>query len=317
MVLSKLHSLRVQGNKAAHGEEVAAQQSRWILQETYDVSKWLVLTYDGVDVASLPKFQEPAPPSTRDPAELKREKKAILERLSKQEAQLEKLLKELAAERKKVKEAEATAEELQAALEAGQQSANVLQFDEATTRQRLIDSELVSAGWDVGAKGKSTAEVGQEIKVVYVGDDEGEGRADYVLYRKHDGRALAVVEAKKTSVDPEVGREQARKYANALAATQNGHRPIIFCTNGYEITIWNDANDEPPRQVFGFYSKDSLEYLLVQNKDKKPADQIEVNTTITGRMYQIEAIKRITERFAALGTARHWSYKRPVQERRA
>ncbi|MFN3152900.1 DEAD/DEAH box helicase family protein [Bremerella sp.] len=299
VVVSKLHSLRVQGNKAAHGETVGTQQSRWILHEAFDISKWLVLTYSGANVASLPTFQEPEPPSTRDPAELRREKKAILERLAKQEAQTDKLLQELEAERKKLKKAEATAEELQAIITAGQQSANTLEFNEATTRQRLIDSELVSAGWNVGANGASNDEVGQEIKVAYVGDNAGEGRADYVLYRRQDGRALAVIEAKKTSVDPEVGREQARKYAEGIAATQGGHRPIIFCTNGFEITIWNDANDEPPRQVFGFYSKDSLEYLLIQNQERWPAEKIVVDTDITNRMYQIEAIKRTTERFAA------------------
>lgn len=274
VVLSKLHSLRVQGNKAAHGEEVGTPQSRWILQEAYDISKWIVLTYGDVKVGALPAYHEPEPPSTRDPAELRREKKAILERLAKQEAQTEQLLKELDAERKKARTAEATTEELQAAIAAGRKSAQTLQFNEETTRHRLIDSELVSAGWNVGPNGSSTDEVGQEIDVVYVGDHSGKGRADYVLYRVQDGRALAVIEAKKTSVDPEVGREQARMYADAIAATQGGHRPIIFCTNGYEITLWNDANDEPPRQVFGFYSKDSLEYLLVQNRERRPPDQI-------------------------------------------
>ena len=299
VVLSKLHSLRVQGNKAAHGEEVGTPQSRWILQEAYDISKWIVLTYSDVAVGALPAYHEPEPPSTRDPAELRREKKAILERLAKQEAQTEQLLKELDAERKKARTAEATTEELQAAIAAGRRSVQTLQFNEETTRQRLIDSELVSAGWNVGPNGTPTDEVGQEIDVVYVGDHSGKGRADYVLYRVQDGRALAVIEAKKTSADPEVGREQARMYANAIAATQGGHRPIIFCTNGYEITLWNDANDEPPRQVFGFYSKDSLEYLLVQNRERRPPDQIKVNTGITNRMYQIESIKRVTERFAA------------------
>ena len=299
VVLSKLHSLRVQGNKAAHGEEVGTPQSRWILQEAYDISKWIVLTYGDAVVGALPAYREPEPPSTRDPAELRREKKAILERLAKQETQTEQLLKELDAERKKARTAEATTEELQAAIAAGRRSVQTLQFNEETTRHRLIDSELVSAGWNVGPNGLTTDEVGQEIDVVYVGDHSGKGRADYVLYRVQDGRALAVIEAKKTSVDPEVGREQARMYADAIAATQGGHRPIIFCTNGYEITLWNEANDEPPRQVFGFYSKDSLEYLLVQNRERRPPDQIKVNTGITNRMYQIESIKRVTERFAA------------------
>lgn len=299
VVASKLHALRMHGNKAAHGEQVGAGDSRWLLKEAFDLSKWLVLTYNGADVAALPTFQEPPPPSTADPEKLRREKKTILERLAKQEAQTDKLLSELEAARAKAKTAEATAEELKKAAAVGQKSANALKFDEATTRARLIDSLLVSAGWNVGPNGESNEDVGQEVLVKHQPTDSTEGYADYVLYRKEDGKALAVVEAKKTSVDPEVGRQQAKLYADGIAKEQDGFRPIIFCTNGYEITIWNDANDEPPRQVFGFYSKDSLEYLLVQNTDRKPADQIMVNTEITNRMYQIEAIKRITERFAA------------------
>jgi type I restriction enzyme R subunit len=299
VVVTKLHSLRVHGNKAAHGEEVRTRESRWLLQEAYDLAKWLVLTYDTADAQKLPQYNEPAPPSTRDPAELLREKKAILERLASQEAQTEKLLKELEAERKKTKQAEATADELRSAAAAGLKSANALHFDEATTRIRLIESQLVSAGWDVGANGKSTDEVGQEVVVKHQPTNTTEGRADYALYRKQDGKILAVVEAKKTSVDPEVGREQAKRYAEGIAKEQGGLRPIIFCTNGFETTIWNDGNDEPPREVFGFYSKDSLEYLLIQNQQRKPADQIEVNTKITNRTYQIEAIKRVTERFGS------------------
>ncbi len=299
VVISKLHSLRVHGNKAAHGEEVRTQESRWLLQEAYDLAKWLALTYNGKEVGDLPNYQEPEPPSTRDPADLRREKKAILERIATQEAQTDKLLAALEAERKKSKDAQATVEELLSAAAVGQQTANTLQFDEATTRKRLIDSLLVSAGWNVGANGTNTDDVGQEVLVQHQPTDSTEGYVDYVLYRKQDGKALAVVEAKKTSVDPEVGREQAKLYADGIAKDQGGFRPIIFCTNGYEITIWNDANDEPPRQVFGFYSKDSLEYLLVQNEERKPADQIDVNTEITNRVYQIEAIKRVTERFAA------------------
>ena len=299
VVLNKLHSLRVQGNKAAHGEEVATHQSRWILNEAFDLAKWLVLTYGSTDISTLPKYNEPEPPSTRDPAELRKEKKAILERLAKSEAQTDKLLKELDAERKKVKKSEATTEELRAAATKGQQTANKLEFNEATTRKRLIDSQLIGAGWDVGDDLTDTDQVKQELKVVYVGGDEGNGRADYALCRVEDERVLAVVEAKRTSEDPEVGREQARMYADAIAATQDGHRPIIFCTNGFEITIWNDANHEPPRQLFGFYSKDSLEYLLIQNEERKPASEIEVDPKFEARLYQIEAIKRVTEKFAA------------------
>jgi len=168
VVISKLHSLRVHGNKAAHGEDVRVNESRWLLQEAHNLARWLVLTYDKADLGTLPDFSEPDVPSTRDPAEQRREKRAILQRLAKQEAQTTKLLADLEAERKKSKQSPSTVQELQADAAVGQASANTLRFDEETTRKRLIDSLLVSAGWNVASDGSSTDEVGQEVDVVYV-----------------------------------------------------------------------------------------------------------------------------------------------------
>src|SRR6476620_8671688 len=38
VVLDKLHALRMHGNKAAHGEEVKAQNALWLLREAYDLA---------------------------------------------------------------------------------------------------------------------------------------------------------------------------------------------------------------------------------------------------------------------------------------
>ena len=65
----------------------------------------------------------------------------------------------------------------------------------------------------------------------------GVGYADYVLWGD-DGRPLAVVEAKKTTVDSAAGRQQAKLYADCLEA-MHGQRPVIFCTNGYETYLWD------------------------------------------------------------------------------
>jgi len=300
VVVTKLHSLRIQGNRGVHGESVLPQSAVMLLQEAHELGRWMYLTYSNGNLQDCPIFV--APQVAADSAaetKLKREKVQILQRLVAQEAEMQKLIVDLEAARSKARVAEESAAQLQNAQELGQQMANVLSFDEATTRRHLIDSMLVSAGWRVGGDGKSTEEVGQEILVQYQPTNSKEGFADYVLYRKQDGKALGVIEAKKTAIDPERGREQARLYADGIAKEQGGLRPIIFCTNGYETTIWNDAQNEPPRKVYGFYSKDSLEYLLVQNEQRKPATQITVNTEITKRIYQIEAIKRVTERFAA------------------
>ncbi|MCC4820127.1 hypothetical protein LMH81_26800, partial [Vibrio lentus] len=78
-----------------------------------------------------------------------------------------------------------------------------------------------------------------------------------------NGKPLAVIEAKRTRKDANAGREQAKLYADALEAS-TGQRPVIFYTNGYEIYIWDDAQGYAPRLIFGYYSKDSLQYLILQ-----------------------------------------------------
>jgi type I restriction enzyme R subunit len=50
-----------------------------------------------------------------------------------------------------------------------------------------------------------------------------------------------------------VGQQQAKLYADCLEA-QYGQRPVIFCSNGYEHWMWDDAR-YPPRAVQGFYKK--------------------------------------------------------------
>ena len=103
-----------------------------------------------------------------------------------------------------------------------------LHFDEATTRKRLIDAQLSDVGWTVGANGANTSEVTQEEKVEHQPLPSGAGYADYVLW-DDNGNPLAVIEAKKTSVDPELGRQQAKLYADGLEK-MHGHRPVIFYT---------------------------------------------------------------------------------------
>ena len=152
-------------------------------------------------------------------------------------------------------------------------------------------------GWNVAAGEASTEQVGKEVEVSHQPTESGIGYADYVLW-DDNGNPLAVIEAKKTSVEPERGRHQAKLYADGLEKSY-GHRPVIFYTNGFDIWIWDDAQGFPPRKLYGFYSKDSLQHLAnYQRKERKPLDTIEINEQIVNRLYQIEAIKRVCERFA-------------------
>lgn len=292
VVLDKLHALRMHGNKAAHGEPVRTQHAIWLLKEAHDLARWLCIQYGKLKADQLPTFVQPAVPGQ---AEAK-EKRRILEKLAAQEAQMDALLAELEETRAKASEAEKEAAELKQLASTAQSAADELKFSEAETRTRLIDSLLASVGWDVGEGLKNTPEVGKEVQLDGQPTKTGIGYADYVLW-DDNGNPLAVIEAKKTSVDAESGRHQAKLYADSLEKKYS-HRPVIFYSNGFDIWIWDDAQGYPPRKLYGFYSKDSLQHLAnYQRQQKKSLDTIEVNEAIVNRLYQLEAIKRVSERF--------------------
>lgn len=292
VVLDKLHALRIHGNNAAHGEPTQTRQALWLLKEAHDLARWLSIQYGDGKASDIPVFKQPAAPDETQT----RERRRILEKLAAQEAQMNELLSELETARAQASAAEQKAEDLAALSKSANATANVLDFDEATTRTRLIDSLLASAGWNVADGAKSTEQVGKEVALTGQPTASGSGYADYVLW-DDNGNPLAVIEAKKTAVDAERGRHQAKLYADSLE-TEYGHRPVIFYTNGFDIWIWDDAQDYPPRKLYGFYSKDSLQLLAnYQRAQKKPLDTIAVNDLIVDRLYQMEAIKRVTELF--------------------
>lgn len=298
VVLDKLHAVRIHGNKAAHGETISRNTALWLLRECHDLGRWFFVAYMDGDQADCPSYQEPPAGGLAGAtkAKLKQEKKAALGKLARQEAQLESLLTELEAARAALATTQAQVDQQTAAATA-RQAADVLQFDEATTRRRLIDSQLVLYGWRAGENGTDTEEVRQEYPVAHQPTATGQGYADYVLW-DDNGKPLAVIEAKKTALDAEQGRTQARLYADGLER-DHGQRPVIFYTNGFDIWLWDDAQGYPPRQLFGLYSKDSLQYLIYQRRATQALDSVPINPDIVDRLYQFEAIKRITERFTA------------------
>ncbi|MEG2868188.1 MAG: DEAD/DEAH box helicase family protein [Terrisporobacter sp.] len=167
---------------------------------------------------------------------------------------------------------------------------DMLELNEAQTRKKLIDVLLGEANWNV-----SSSKVVEEYKIEnYNGENGKVGYADYVLLDKKD-KPIAVVEAKKTMVDPYVGQEQAKSYADGIEA-MTGVRPIIYFTNGYETYMWDDKYSTP-RIVWGFYTVEDLEYEMFKHKNKRPLSTVEIDTNISGRSYQIEGIKSVYEKF--------------------
>ena len=170
-------------------------------------------------------------------------------------------------------------------------------ISEAETRRAYIDVYLEEAGWDVleteGAMLPGKACV--EIKVEGMPNNTGEGFCDYVLYGR-DLKPLAVIEAKKTSVGPEKGRQQVKLYGECLEK-KYGYIPILYYTNGYQI--WCIDGFYPSRQIRAFHTIDELE-RLIQKRNRKSLKGIDlqINRDIAGRDYQITAVTKICEKLS-------------------
>jgi type I restriction enzyme R subunit len=160
-------------------------------------------------------------------------------------------------------------------------------ISEYETRKVYIDTMLEEAGW------VQKADWIDEYELPGMPNKAGVGYADYVLF-DDDGTALAVVEAKKTCVEVETGRNQARLYADALEK-RFGRRPVVFLTNGFESRIIDGRF--PERRVSTIYSKRDLQKLFNLRASRRPLTDYDPNPDIAGRYYQVEAIKRICESF--------------------
>ena len=163
----------------------------------------------------------------------------------------------------------------------------VQHLSEKETRQELIDKKLKLAWWNVHDRRHVVPELPLEREwatTLYV---------DYALYAT-DGTVLAIVEAKKFSRDVRAWKHQALEYAEIIAESQ-WHRPMIFLTNGKEIAFYNSALWEVPRTVRWFYSVSDLHRRKFLNENRTSAWQTPIDPDISGRWYQMEAIKKVAE----------------------
>lgn len=162
---------------------------------------------------------------------------------------------------------------------------------EFETRKHYIDIDIKLAGWQFTGP---EADVQTEYPVEGMAGVAGQaGYVDYVLFGK-DGLPLAVVEAKRTSKDPNIGRKQAVLYADCLER-KFGRRPMMFTTNGFETYFWDDQSG-PQREVSGIFSKDDLQKLMNRRTERLELLSIPVDDKITDRYYQKEAIRAVCER---------------------
>jgi len=87
----------------------------------------------------------------------------------------------------------------------------------------VIDEKLKEAGWNIL----------DQSQVVF--EDHGvAGRADYVLKDKL-GKPIAIIEAKKSDIDPYSAKQQALNYADTQ---YKGNIEYIFLANDHIIYFW-------------------------------------------------------------------------------
>lgn len=267
------------GNLAVHTDRaVSAPDAVMSLLGLFEFINWIDYCY-GKDYKER-HFQEVLIPQSR---------MALNEKRIKEQASL---LKEKEEENKKLWERlKAISCEIAAGKEKHKEERhfNPETFSEFKTRKVYIDVDMKMEGWIFDGPSQN---VWEEYAVEGMAGIPGRpGAVDYVLFGR-DGRPLAVVEAKKTSRDPNVGRKQAVLYADCLEK-KFGRRPMIFNTNGFETFFWDDKTS-PQRKVSGIFSEDDLQRLMNRREEKKQQlSSIPIDDAITNRVYQKEAIRAV------------------------
>jgi type I restriction enzyme R subunit len=149
----------------------------------------------------------------------------------------------------------------------------------------VIDDLLRQAGWDPVDKSQVLTEVSirdtswmvaeqvppygyKSSRKTQDGDEVPTGRTDYVLMDRR-GRPLAIIEAKRTAIEPYTAKQQALPYAKRIGS------PFIFLTNGELIYFWDYGNDDA-RIVNSFFSRRDLERLVEMRTTRKPLATIEI-----------------------------------------
>ncbi|MGY1985394.1 DEAD/DEAH box helicase family protein [Blastococcus sp. SYSU DS0669] len=288
----KLNLIRKLGNRAVHDvQPIPARAAVDVLRELHHVVVWTAFRYSS-NPAAVPTGAVFDPKLAGSQAPLSRaDVVKLAEKFRQQDEANARALKQrddLAAAK------DAEIKELRQQIKAAQ-AANALtdthDYSEAQTRDLIIDELLREAGWQL------TDVRDREFEVTGMPNAEGKGFVDYVLWGS-DGLPLAVVEGKKTTVEPAVGQQQAKLYADCLQQ-MTGRRPVVFYTNGYQTWLWDDAAGYPPRRVEGFFTADELELMVQRRTGRLPLAEAGIDKAIVGRHYQQRAIRTVGETFTA------------------
>ncbi len=178
----------------------------------------------------------------------------------------------------------------------------MVNMNEAETRKNIIDPLLERSGWKINgsyvkeennpvkSNFKTKEYTGREVNI-----ERGVDRfIDYLLLDE-DRSPLAIVEAKKTSVNIEKGDIQARTYREDIEK-QIGIKIPIFLTNG---KTWYYIDDlDRRRKILLPFSQKDLHRIVSLMKKKRDPKNYKVDKRIVDRRRGIEAVKIVLEHFS-------------------
>ena len=143
----------------------------------------------------------------------------------------------------------------------------------------VINRKLQDAGWILEGPDKN----------VLTEQHSEAGFMDYLLLDRN-GRNLALVEAKKDTIDPYTAKNQARGYADANKCR------YVFLANSEQLYFW-DIEDGDANPIERFISPQDLQRRHDLKLSRKPLSSVPHDTEISDRPYQIEASNTIAKEY--------------------
>jgi type I restriction enzyme R subunit len=281
-ILKKLRLIRKTGNLAVHrNDEIPPHLAPKILAELLHVVVWAALRFtDNPSAVPIDKKFDPVTAKQYEPLPPGAVQELAHEPVVQASDSAPGREAEIAALRTKI-----------AAAQAAHPVQDTRDYSEEVTQKLIIEQLLREAGWPL------MQERDRGFEVSGMPNESGVGQVDYVLWGSDD-LPLAVVETEKTETDPNLGREQAKLYADCME-NMFGRRPVMFYTDGFRTWLWDDSSEYPPRGVQGFFTRDELELMVERRDTRLPLTDVAISSDIVDRHYQHRGIRAIDSAFTA------------------
>jgi type I restriction enzyme R subunit len=170
---------------------------------------------------------------------------------------------------------------------------------EDETRKKHIDPLLESLGWNSKYIKEEVNPIKSDFKnkdyILFDGKIERgiDLFIDYLLLDEYEN-PLAIIEAKRYSKDPDVGRNQATTYSLEIGKMTQLKIPI-FLTNGYKWIFIDEYGVERP--VSGPFSQGDLTRRRNLYKSRQNPATMKINKNIVDRSRSIQIVRNLNEHF--------------------